>query len=104
MPLSEVFKALADPTRRQILDRLKHGPLSAGEIAEGFAMSKPSVSHHLALLKGAGLIESEKNGQFVIYALNLSVFEEVAAMMFDLFSVEPAKHPAPDVKGAAHEA
>lgn len=104
MPLSDVFKALADPTRRQILDRLKEGPLTAGEIAEGFAISKPSVSHHLALLKGAGLIESEKNGQFLIYSLNLSVFEEVAAMMFDLFSVEPAARPASRVKGAANEA
>ena len=98
---TSVFKALADPTRRQILSRLKGGPLSAGQIAEGFAMSKPSISHHLNLLKAAELIVSEKDGQFLIYSLNLSVFEEVAAAMFELFAV-PA--PASAQKGASHEA
>lgn len=102
MPLTDVFKALADPTRRAILDRLKEGPLSAGEIADGFAMSKPSVSHHLSILKSAGLVEAEKSGQFLIYSLNLSVFEEAAAAMFALFSLAPA---APhSSKGAIHEA
>lgn len=88
MPLSDVFKALADPSRRQILRRLKEGPLSAGAIADGLTMSKPSVSHHLNILKGANLIDVEKNGQFLIYTLNVSVFEEVAAVMLELFSTE----------------
>lgn len=103
MSLSLVFKALADPTRRQILGRLKLGPLSAGEIAEGCDMTKPSVSHHLALLKAAGLVDCSKQGQFQIYTLNLSVFEEAASAMFDLFDLQ--EHPAPAAtKGAAQDA
>ena len=102
MSQSSVFKALADPTRRQILARLKAGPLSAGQIAEGFAMSKPSISHHLNLLKAADLVVCEKEGQFLIYSLNLSVFEEVAAAMFELFSAPVPVPPAR--KGAPHDA
>ncbi len=102
MSQTSVFKALADPTRRQILSRLKAGPLSAGQIADGFAMSKPSISHHLSLLKAAELIVSEKDGQFLIYSLNLSVFEEVAAAMFELFATPPL--PEIPKKGAPHEA
>ncbi|MNK54935.1 Transcriptional repressor SdpR [compost metagenome] len=102
MSQTSVFKALADPTRRQILARLKAGPLNAGEIAEGFDMSKPSISHHLNLLKAAELVTCEKEGQFLIYSLNLSVFEEVAAAMFELFSA-PASAAASQ-KGAPHEA
>lgn len=100
MPLALVFKALADPTRRQILARLKQGPLTAGQIADGFDMAKPSVSHHLSLLKAADLIVAEKNGQFLIYSLNLSVFEEVAASLIDLFTIP---NLAPQ-RGDAHEA
>lgn len=101
MSQTAVFKALADPTRRQILSRLKDGPLSAGAIADGFAMSKPSISHHLNLLKAAELIVSEKDGQYLIYSLNLSVFEEVAAAMFELFAIPD---PVQLRKGASHEA
>lgn len=103
MSLSLVFKALADPTRRQILSRLKAGPLSAGEIADGCDMTKPSVSHHLTLLKSAGLVDCLKNGQFVIYSLNLSVFEEVASAMFDMFTMQEESSPVTR-KGAVHEA
>lgn len=103
MSLSLVFKALADPTRRQILSRLKGGPLNAGEIAEGCDMTKPSVSHHLALLRSAGLVDCAKHGQFLIYSLNLSVFEEVAGAMFDLFDLQENPGPAA-TKGAAHDA
>lgn len=103
MSLSLVFKALADPTRRQILSRLKAGPLSAGEIAEGCDMTKPSVSHHLTLLKSAGLVDCTKNGQFLIYSLNLSVFEEVASAMFDLFDLQGQSVSAV-VKGASQDA
>lgn len=91
MSLALVFKALADPTRREILARLKQGPLSAGEIADGFSMSKPSVSHHLNILKGADLIDAERNGQYLIYTINASVFEEAAATMLDLFSISERK-------------
>lgn len=103
MSLSLVFKALADPTRRQILGRLKAGPLSAGEIADGCDMSKPSVSHHLTLLKSAGLVDCAKHGQFLIYSLNLSVFEEVASAMLELFGPQESSS-APATKGAVREA
>lgn len=73
---SQVFKALGDPTRRQILDLLKEGDLSAGEIAEGFAMTKASISHHLNLLKQAGLVRVRRDGQRQIYTLHTTVFQE----------------------------
>lgn len=73
-----LFKALNDPTRREILSLLKSGDKTAGEIAEGFSISKPSISHHLELLRQAGLVEAEKQGQFIYYSLNTTVVDEVA--------------------------
>jgi DNA-binding transcriptional ArsR family regulator len=73
---SLVFKALGDPTRRQILDLLQKGDLSAGDIAEGFAMTKASISHHLSLLKQAGLVRVRREGQHQIYTLHTTVFQE----------------------------
>lgn len=75
--MKEAFKALADPTRRAILDLLKKSDLTAGEIANQFDMSKPSISQHLKLLKNAGLIEDEKKGQYIYYHLNTTVFQEL---------------------------
>lgn len=75
--MNQVFKALSDPTRRKILDLLKDGDLSAGEIADHFQMTKPSISHHLTILKHAALIQDEKKGQFVMYTLNTTVFQDV---------------------------
>lgn len=72
-----LFKALNDPNRRQILEMLRKGSLTAGEIAEGFDMSKPSISHHLDLLKQADLVISEKKGQFVYYSLSTSVLDDL---------------------------
>ncbi len=77
MSLNDAFKALSDPTRRKILDLLKEGDLTAGEIAENFNMSKPSISNHLNLLKHAGLIWDERRGQHIIYSLNTTVFQDV---------------------------
>ncbi len=74
--MDEFFKAINDETRRSILELLRKGDLNAGEIADHFSISKPSISHHLDILKRAGLISSTKNGQFIIYTLNTSVFEE----------------------------
>ena len=74
--MTGVFKALADPTRRSILQLLKARPLTAGEIAEHFDVSKPTMSAHFAVLREAGLIGSEKDGKRVIYWLNASVLEE----------------------------
>lgn len=75
--MNEIFKALNDATRREILDLLKQKDLSAGEIADAFNISKPSISHHLDILKRADLITSEKNGQFIIYSINTTIMEDV---------------------------
>jgi ArsR family transcriptional regulator, arsenate/arsenite/antimonite-responsive transcriptional repressor len=72
-----LFKALNDPTRRQILEFLKTGDLTAGEIASRFMISKPSISHHLDLLKQAGLVQSVKEGQYIYYSLNTTVMDEI---------------------------
>ncbi|NDP22391.1 MAG: winged helix-turn-helix transcriptional regulator [Paludibacter sp.] len=75
--MNAIFKALNDVTRREILELLKVKDLSAGEIANHFNISKPSISHHLDILKRADLITFEKNGQFIIYSLNTTVMEDV---------------------------
>jgi DNA-binding transcriptional ArsR family regulator len=74
--MSRVFKALSDPTRRSILELLRERPMSAGELADHFKISKPAMSAHFAVLRESGLIESEKHGKSVIYELQLSVLEE----------------------------
>ncbi|KAF2079142.1 winged helix-turn-helix transcriptional regulator [Flavobacterium sp. GN10] len=75
--MNDIFKALNDATRREILDLLKQKDMSAGEIADAFNISKPSISHHLDILKRADLITSEKNGQFIIYSINTTIMEDV---------------------------
>lgn len=80
-----LFKALADPTRREVLKRLQRGPATAGELAEEFPQAKATLSHHFNVLKAAGLVRSERRGQHVVYSLNTSVFEDLARMMADLF-------------------
>lgn len=82
--MGDVFKALADPSRRKILQLLAGGDLTAGEIAAHFAMAKPSVSHHLAMLRDAGLITDERRGQNIIYHLNLTVLQELMTWFYDL--------------------
>lgn len=75
--MNTLFKALNDETRRQILELLKEKDMNAGEIADQFNISKPSISHHLDILKRADLITSEKKGQFVEYSLNTSILEDL---------------------------
>lgn len=75
--MNSLFKALNDETRRQIVELLKERDMNAGEIAEQFDISKPSISHHLDILKRADLITGEKKGQFVEYSLNTSILEDV---------------------------
>ncbi len=72
-----LFRALNDATRREILELLKDGDMTAGDIADHFDMSKPSISHHLDLLRQADLVASVKKGQFVLYSLNLTVMDEI---------------------------
>jgi len=80
----DVFKALSDPTRREILRLLKRGDLTAGAIADNFAMSKPSVSHHLSTLKAAGLVFAERRGQEIVYSLDTTVFQDAMTYLLGL--------------------
>ena len=82
--MNELFKALDDPTRREILDLLKEGEMTAGEIANKFNISKPSISYHLDLLKQGDLVSFQKKGQFVLYSLNTTVVEDTINWMFKL--------------------
>jgi ArsR family transcriptional regulator, arsenate/arsenite/antimonite-responsive transcriptional repressor len=82
--VNEVFKALSDPTRREVLRLLASGEKTAGELADHFEMTKPSVSHHFAVLKKADLIRSRREGQQIYYALNTTVVEDVAARIWDI--------------------
>jgi ArsR family transcriptional regulator len=84
--LNTLFKALNDPTRREILDLLKVKDLTAGEIADQFSISKPSISHHLDLLRQAGLVVSVKEGQFIYYSLNTTVMDELLKWLVNLQS------------------
>jgi ArsR family transcriptional regulator len=88
MRTEEVFKALADPTRRRILKLLRGGSLPAGEIAAFFPITKGSLSHHFNVLKAAELIRSERRGQNIVYSLNTTVFEDVAGLVLDLFRAD----------------
>ncbi len=74
--MNQVFKALADPTRRRVLQLLRERPMAAGELADHFAVSKPTMSAHFSVLQHAGLIEADKSGRSVIYRLKMSVLEE----------------------------
>jgi len=85
MTLNITLQALADPTRRKIIEMLKKKDMSAGDIAKNFAITLPSLSHHLNVLKQAGLITFQRQGQELIYSLNLSVFEEVAELVIKFF-------------------
>ncbi|BDG47146.1 transcriptional regulator [Parageobacillus sp. KH3-4] len=84
MKMNLVYKALADPTRRDILNLLKHKDLTAGEIADHFRISKPSISHHLNLLKQADLVHAEKEGQYIYYSINTTVLQDVLAWLLSL--------------------
>ena len=82
------FKALADPTRREILAALKGGSLTAGELSERFPITRASLSHHFNVLKAADLVRTERRGQHIVYSLNSTVFQEVAAMLMDVFGTQ----------------
>jgi DNA-binding transcriptional ArsR family regulator len=83
MGLNAVFKALSDPTRREILRLLSGGELTAGELASSFDMTKPSMSHHFTVLKEAELIRSRRDGQQIFYSLNTTVLEDVLTRLWD---------------------
>ena len=89
MGIQKTMKALADPSRRTILNLLKQRRLSAGEIAENFDMSLPAVSKHLAVLKEADLIRDQREGKFIFYELNASVLDEALLWLKDLRGEKP---------------
>jgi ArsR family transcriptional regulator, arsenate/arsenite/antimonite-responsive transcriptional repressor len=82
--MNDVFKALNDPIRREILTILRERDRTAGEIADHFSVGKPTISHHLDLLRQANLVESVKNGQFMVYSLNTTVLDEIMKWFLEL--------------------
>jgi ArsR family transcriptional regulator len=94
MRTQEVFKSLGDPSRRKILKLLQRGSKTAGQLAEAFDITKGSLSHHFNVLKAADLVRCERRGQQIVYSLNTTVFEDVAALLLDLFRVDQAKAKA----------
>jgi ArsR family transcriptional regulator, arsenate/arsenite/antimonite-responsive transcriptional repressor len=95
MPRNEAFKALADPTRREILRLLRGGERTAGELAQHFDMTKPSMSHHFTVLKQADLIAARRQGQQIYYFLNTTVVEDLLALIWGLL----ADHDGPKEDG-----
>ena len=85
--MNEIFLALSDPTRREILRLLKNGDMTAGDIAERFPLAKSTLSGHFGVLKHAGLIVAEKSGTRIVYSLNVSAVEEVLASVLSLLDV-----------------
>ncbi|MCL8206706.1 MAG: autorepressor SdpR family transcription factor [Actinomycetia bacterium] len=85
---NRVFRAMADPTRRRILELLRRGELSAGEIGRHFSASQPTISRHLAVLRDAGLIRDERRGTHVVYRLNTTVLQEWLAWLLERFGEE----------------
>lgn len=82
--VNSIFKALNDPTRREILKLLRKRDMTAGEIADAFNITKPSISHHLDLLKQANLVVAEKQGQFIYYSLNTTVIDDIMSWLVKL--------------------
>src|SRR5215510_1352105 len=92
-PPNAVYRALADGTRREILDFLRAGPRTSGEIADQFHSSWPTISRHLAVLRAGGLVVSERKGQAILYELNTSVFQDLVQYLVDW--IRPIRHKAP---------
>jgi ArsR family transcriptional regulator len=86
---NEAFKAIADPTRREILRLLRRGEMTAGDLAERFDMTKPTMSHHFSVLKEADLLTSRRDGQQIWYGLNTTVVQDLMAWAMDLIGSEP---------------
>jgi DNA-binding transcriptional ArsR family regulator len=100
--MNMVFKALSDPTRRRVLELLRKRPMSAGELAGCFGVSKPTMSAHFAVLREAGLIISEKLGKSVVYELQMSVLEDALLSFAQAFGwkLQHSKHPKPKPLGS----
>ena len=94
MAIDEVFKAMADPTRRRILRLLTAGEQTAGEIAKSFDISGPSMSHHFNVLKHADMIKGRREGQQILYSLNTTVVEDALAFFLDVFAKDGSEDRA----------
>jgi ArsR family transcriptional regulator, repressor of sdpIR and other operons len=88
MTTNRVFKALADPTRRRVLELLRGGAMTAGELSDRFPVSKPTMSAHFSVLREAGLVEAEKNGRIIVYRLRMSVLEDALLGFANAFGIE----------------
>ena len=100
---NKAFKALADPTRREILNLLRSGEMTAGALAERFDMTKPTMSHHFSVLKDADLLTSRRDGQTIWYALNTTVVQDLMAWAMDLIRGSETKPSPPHGKEEEHE-
>ena len=89
--MDETMRALADPTRREILRALRAGDLSAGDIAARFDMTAPSISHHLNVLKEAGLVQAERDGRHIIYSLNSTTMQELLQELLEFVKTREKK-------------
>jgi DNA-binding transcriptional ArsR family regulator len=92
--MNMVFKALSDPTRRRVLQLLRKRPMTAGELADEFPVSKPTMSRHFAVLREAGLIDAEKEGKTITYRLKISVLEEALLGFAETFGIDGETSPA----------
>jgi len=103
--MSNVFKALSDPTRRKVLELLRQGPKTAGELAAEFNVSKPTMSAHFTVLKEANLVDATRNGKAIIYRLKLSVLEDALLGFAEMFGMkmETGENNTPDTKNEPHE-
>ena len=102
-PMNTVYKALSDPTRRKILELLRDGDLTAGELADHFDLAKPTLSKHFAVLKEADLIDGDKNGTTITYHLNVTVLEEALMALMSVFRIEGADAILQDSDDEPHE-
>jgi DNA-binding transcriptional ArsR family regulator len=101
--MSDVFKALSDPTRRRVLELLRRGPMTAGELADHFDVTKPTMSAHFAVLVGAGLIQAEKHGRTILYRLRMSVLEEALLGFAQLFGLQVSHDDSAGAPAPAEE-
>lgn len=101
--MSRVYQALAHPVRRKVLALLRERDMTAGELAEHFDISKPTLSGHFAVLRDAGLVHGDRNGTSITYHLNVSVLEEALLALLDAFKVQPPTAQRPDAGEPAGE-
>ncbi len=101
--MNSVFKALSDPTRRRVLQLLRQRPMTAGELAECFAVSKPTMSAHFAVLKDADLIEASKEGRTITYRIKMSVLEEAMLGFAQVFGLEVKAKDDPETPAPRHK-